>query len=139
MTIPLDDFAPMVAADLGPLMETYPGGTPTLPEGLERLAEEPLSNGAMTAVPWEYTGTAAVRLRGEGQPNREVTIRGVTIVEGEGENAVFRRYVDWAEVWAQLGRSSGRGESDDPTQQTANPIVFLDPTGTPIDGSPLGD
>jgi hypothetical protein len=139
MTIPLEDFAPLVAADLGPLVATYPGGVPTLPEGLERLAEEPLTNGTVTAVPWEYTGFTEERLRGQEQQPREVTVRGVTIVEGDGEEAVFRRYVDWAEVWAQLGRSSGRGESDDPGQQAANPIVFLDPSGRPIDGSPLAD
>jgi hypothetical protein len=127
MPIPIAEFSPLVAEDLAPLEAAYPGGTANLPADLEDLAEQPLTNGVFTAVPWEYEAIVAVSRRGVPEDPRTVRIRGVTIVEEqEGEDAVFRRYVDWAGVWAQLGVSSGRGES-------GGSMSFLDPNGVEVD------
>ena len=85
-----------------------------LPDGLEELREVPLTSGPVHAVPWVYFGTATVSRRGVEGP-KDVVISGVTIVTDREDGRLFRRYVDWASVWAQLGVSSGRGED---TQQT---------------------
>ncbi len=120
---PLDDEGVFrqVEMDLAPLREAYPGGELFLPDGLEGLIEEPLSNAVASAVPWVYvTTTTQVRLRGD-PSTRTIEIHGLTIAQGDGDEAVFRRYVDWAGVWAQLGLSSGRGEFDDGEQHVLGP------------------
>jgi hypothetical protein len=118
-----------VDADLQPLREAYGEGELFLPDGLEDVADTPPSNGLTRVVPWEYKVTvgdiarAPARLRGVVE-ERTIVIRGVTLVQGEGEAAVCRRYVDWAAAWAQLGVSSGRGE--------AGVMRFVDPTGEEV-------
>jgi hypothetical protein len=103
-----------VRMDLAPLLEAYPDGEFFVPEGLEGLLDEPLANGVATAVPWVYVATTTTQVRLRGEPiSRTIEIHGVTITQGVGDDAVFRRYVDWAGVWAQLGISSGRGELPD--------------------------
>ena len=98
-------------------------GRLVLPDGLDELSRAPLSSGSIHAVPWEFHGIATVSRRGvEGQ--KDVIISGVTVVT-DGEPREFRRYVDWANVWAQLGVSSGRGEE---TEQ-----FTLGPDGQPLD------
>ena len=132
---PNDDGGPftLVDIDLAPLREQYPGGELFLPDGLDDLVEAPASNGFTTAVPWQYTAPATVSQRGVEIPKLQtITIRGVTLVQGEGDQAQFRRYINWAEVWAQLGTSGGvRGEFD-----KDEPQRFLDPDGREIDPPP---
>jgi hypothetical protein len=129
---PSDDGGPftLVESDLERLRETYPDGQLFLPDGLEDLLEAPASNGFTTAVPWQYVVTTAVFQRGR-PIAQEITIRGMTLVQGEGEQAQFRRYINWAEVWAQLGTSGVRGEFDED-----EPPSFLDPNGREIDPPP---
>lgn len=142
---PDDEIYTMVADDLGPLLEAFPDGTFGVPDGIfEEGAVMTLSNRppdspsdvtpTVHAVPWEYSATVGVRRRGEVVDPRVVTIRGVTIVDVSGG---FRRYVDWAEVWAQLGVSSGRGESDSRSRSRSDdqPVrdqVFLAPNGDDV-------
>ncbi len=110
VTEPGTPFA-LVAEDLAPLRAAYPDGELFVPDGLEGLIDEPLSNSVASLVPWEYVATVTISLRGEPAAERRIVIRGVTVIQGKGDDAVFRRYVDWATVWAQLGVSSGRGEA----------------------------
>ena len=67
-----------------------------------------------------------------------IVVRGVTIVTGTGDDAVFRRYVDWAGVWAQLGVSSGRGEIADTPQRLFGPDG-LGPDGEAVFPPPTPD
>ena len=77
-------------------------------------------------MPWVYvTTTTQVRLRGE-PLTRTIEIHGLTIAQGAGTDAVYRRYVDWAGVWAQLGLSSGRGELDEEQRVLGPDGVELD-------------
>ena len=106
-----------------PIPPAYDGRL-VLPDGLDELSRAPLSSGPIHALPWEYRGTAAVSRRGVAG-SKDVVISGVTVVTDRGEQREFRRYVDWASVWAQLGVSSGRGED---TEQ-----FTLGPDGQPLD------
>jgi hypothetical protein len=132
-----------VLEDLGPMIKAYaidPERTDPadnreslqLPEGFEELPDDPLTNenGTTHAVPWVFSGLAGARQRGEALEGRPVTIRGVTIVQTLADGTeVFRRYVDWAGVWAQLGRSTGRGE--EPVGRD-----FIAPDGSPLERDP---
>jgi hypothetical protein len=106
---PESDVFAGVREDLAPLADAYGPGTMFLPDGLEELSERPMSNGSIHAVPWEYHVGAPSSRRG-GEIRVDIVIRGVTIVHGAGPEATYRRYVDWAGAWAQLGISAGRGE-----------------------------
>ena len=98
---PSDDGGPftLVEDDLEPLVAEYPGGRLLLPDGLEDLRDAPASNGITTAVPWQYVVTTQVFQRGLPH-DREITIRGMTLVQGEGR----RRAVP---ALHQLGRGLG--------------------------------
>ena len=59
----------------------------------------------VTAVQWTYRCTHVKEYYGVVATKRPLTIRGVTIVEHEGatEEAMYYRYIDWLDVFAQLG------------------------------------
>lgn len=143
MQWPDDEKAAEVQQDLQPLFDMFPDGELSVPDGLfDEGAAAPLSNGTVHALPWEFVATAPVRRRGAEVDPRSFTIRGVTIVHDETQT--FRRYVDWAAVWAQLGISSGRGESDEraAVDETKDRLVrdqrFLDPSGVDVTEQLLG-
>jgi hypothetical protein len=69
----------------------------------EPFAGEPISNDTHTAIVWEYTGVHTEPINGIRPTRREVTVRGVTIVDHSGKEPAFHRYIDWAEVMGQLG------------------------------------
>lgn len=139
MQWPDDEVFALIGEDLQPLFAMFPDGVLSLPDDVFAEAEiATLSNGTLHATPWEFTATAAVRRRGDPVDPRTFTVRGVTVAELGVEPPVFRRYVDWAEVWAQLGMSSGRGESDSRSRTNrfnsleARDQFFLDPAGEDI-------
>jgi hypothetical protein len=136
---PDDEIFGLVQSDLQPLFELYPDAVLAVPDGVfEEGQSGPLSNGSAHAVPWELAATATVRRQGEEVEPRTFTIRGVTIVQTAQDRPLFSRYVDWAGVWAQLGVSSGRGESDARSRTNrlndaeARDQSFLDPSGADI-------
>jgi hypothetical protein len=145
-----DEIFSAIEHDLLPLIDAYPpdedeaGGDPEdeelrliahhnrlkLPDGLFPEDEIVRLSGAdIDAVPWEYTVPAApMNRRGRVDHTKPLTIRGTTITHPSRDSGeqVFRRYVDWAGVWAQLGVSAGRGE--DGEQQ-----LILGPDGVEIE------
>jgi hypothetical protein len=75
----------------------------------------PISNGTQTAVVWEYSVTHTGDFQGIRPTGREIVVRGVTIVDTSGDEPVYHRYIDWADVFAQLSLSTtGRPALDDP-------------------------
>jgi hypothetical protein len=101
----------IISEDLEPLREVYGPGELVLPHALEALQEGPLSQGDLFAAAWEFHGTAPVRQRGDAPTGQRVVIRGVTIVRTiSPESSVCHRYIDWADLWAQVGQSAGRAE-----------------------------
>ncbi|SRR6266508_2649911 len=66
---------------------------------------EPITNGRVTAVIWEYESEAF-------EFGKTVTVSGATFAEQVGDDAddpqswLFRRYIDWVGVMAQLGFSA---------------------------------
>ena len=143
MQWPDDEISGLIAEDLQPLFEQYPDGQLLVPDGVfDEEPAAPLSNGTVHALPWEFVATTPVQRQGLAREPRTFTIRGVTIFH-EGTET-FRRYVDWAGVWAQFGTSSGRGESDDRAlinqfnQLPARDQRLLDPTGADVTEQLLG-
>jgi hypothetical protein len=145
MPWPDDEIFGLVQEDLQPLFELYSDAVLAVPDGVfEEAPGGPLSNGNAHAVPWELAATATVRRGGEEIEPRTFLIRGVTIVQTAGDQPMFLRYVDWAGVWAQLGVSSGRGESDERSRTNLNNNApardqsFLDPSGNDVTEQLLG-
>lgn len=143
MQWPDDETSERIRQDLQPLFESFPDGQLLVPDGVfDEEPAAPLSNGTVHALPWEFVATNPVQRQGIAQDLRTFTIRGMTIVHDGTET--FRRYVDWAGVWAQLGKSSGRGESDDRAlfnqfnQLPAPDQRLLDPTGADVTELLLG-
>ena len=133
----VDDLKPLIVAypppDFDPENSPDDEASRAITLSRLRLPDElfsvPLTNDVAAAVPWEYVvDTAPVNLRGEVVAEKRITIRGVTLVHGPEDQRVFRRYVDWAGVWAQLGVSTGRGEAGDDQR-------FLAPNGEQLRGS----
>ena len=131
MAIPIDEGSEgvlgVIFRDLRPLFDAYPGGTADVPEDLEPLVSTRDLDDDPRVVGWRYTVPWTIRQRGVPAAEICLEVNGVTIVFGApdapDEELVLRRYVDWADVWAQLGVSSGRGELD--------PQVVLDPADLP--------
>ncbi len=119
----------VIFRDLQPLRDAYPDGTAIVPDDLESLVIAQDADDDPRVVGWLYSAPTAIFQRGKPAKEVMLEITGVTIVFGPpgapDEELVLRRYVDWADVWAQLGRSSGRGELD------PEPII-LDPTDLPL-------
>jgi hypothetical protein len=69
----------------------------------EPFTGEPIANETHTAIVWEYSGVHTEPINGIRPTQREVTVRGVTIVDHTGKEPAFHRYIDWAEVMGQLG------------------------------------
>jgi len=76
-----------------------------LAEGFEAVGDAPIADrdGAVAAVPWQWTGVHRGDLLGVPATNEVVTVRGVTLITGEEDNELLHRYIDWAEVLLQLG------------------------------------
>jgi hypothetical protein len=71
--------------------------------GFEPKAVGTLHSGGSYVVEWVYSGTNKPEFLGLGaKPKADVKICGVTIVEGAGADAKFRRYIDWASVYADF-------------------------------------
>jgi hypothetical protein len=75
-----------------------------------RIAEDfagqaPITNDAVEAVVWTWTGRDTVGFGGLKPTRTQVVVRGVTLIErGDGETGPrVYRYVDWSQVAAQLG------------------------------------
>jgi hypothetical protein len=68
-----------------------------------------LENDIASAVVWTFDGVHTQSpVRSDGSPILEPTglavrVAGVTVVTGDPGSREFRRYVDWADVYAQLG------------------------------------
>jgi hypothetical protein len=60
-------------------------------------------SGTAAYVEWVYDCTHTGVFQGLKPKGRELTIRGVTIVDDSSGSPVFKRYVDWSEVMTQLG------------------------------------
>jgi hypothetical protein len=67
------------------------------------MGEGPMTNGRFTAVPWTYACAHTGTFLGLEPTGREFEIHGVTIVVSDGDEPIFHRYIDWANVMANLG------------------------------------
>jgi hypothetical protein len=130
----------VIFQDLQPLFREYAGGFALIPDDLRSLVSLRNENDNPRIVGWEYRFDGAIHQRGKPKLEKEVVIAGLTIVHGDPngppEELVLRRYVDWADVWAQLGVSAGRGELDE-DQEVLDP-ENLPPAEEPGEGEPEG-
>ena len=60
------------------------------------------SDATKVVVPWTWSGRNA-GLFGLDATNREVVLRGITVVEEDGDGFLCRRYVDWLPAFEQAG------------------------------------
>jgi len=76
----------------------------------------PIANETQTAVVWEYAATHSGDFQGIRATGQPIVLRGVTIVEVvPDKEPVFHRYIDWADVFAQLNLSTtGRPAVEEP-------------------------
>ena len=72
---------------------------------LDALAgKAPATADDVTFVPWQYGGLHVGSFHGVAPTGRAVLIVGTTAVDvGRSEEPEFHRFVDWANVFAQLG------------------------------------
>jgi hypothetical protein len=59
--------------------------------------------GPFAAVVWEYHSVHTGPFQGVEATEQPVVIRGTTIVQRKGRQTTFHRYIDWADVFVQLG------------------------------------
>lgn len=65
---------------------------------------EPITNGTFTTVVWEYRARHADWFQGVPPTNRELTIRGTTIVDHRNDaKPLLHRYIDWLNVLYGIG------------------------------------
>jgi hypothetical protein len=63
-----------------------------------------LPAGAVTFVPWQFSCRHVGEFLGIEATGREATIVGATAIEYRGDSEpMFHRFIDWANVFAQLG------------------------------------
>jgi hypothetical protein len=85
-------FEPLSDGDDGPFLP---------PKSLRDI--DAITNGAHTAVAWEYRCRHVDWFNGAPPTGNEVTLRGTTIVDTSGDEATYRRYIDWLDLYVQLG------------------------------------
>ena len=106
--------------------EAYPGGIALVPDDLRgpRVAPERGRRPPRRRVGVPRSDGAIHRARQDRCWSGSVVIAGVTIVFGPpgapDEQLVLRRYVDWADVWAQLGRVSRAAASSTTDQDQSS-------------------
>ena len=106
-----DDVLAAVQADIDIVLgELFtPSGSfeiQDLPDGsavLPRSAEESSS----VAVLWTWSGVHDRPTQGITATGAEVSVEGVTIVSGRPGNRSYRRFIDWSDVWSQIGLGIG--------------------------------
>jgi hypothetical protein len=57
----------------------------------------------VSVLAWEWSVRHVGSLQGTPATGRELTLRGVTIVDGRGSEVLFSRYIDWLALYAELG------------------------------------
>jgi hypothetical protein len=96
----------VVAEGLGALVAPRGDGHGFVqPDGFESIGDEPIADeqDRVVAVPWEWRGVHVEALLGVASTQRDVVVRGVTLVTGEEGAELLHRYIDWADVLQQLG------------------------------------
>ena len=124
-----DDTVRQVIDDLAPaLKDVFPsdGFAFTPAPGLPSV----IRSGGAAVVAWEYRGDEQRNPLARSAPLRTVTLRGITVVVGEGEKALFHRYIDWAGVYDQLGMVPGRPDLGDESADAADADVVPGGGGT---------
>ena len=116
MTVPPDVYA-AVAADIRDGLSKYftLGSVRFLSPTAE--TDRPLSNGTAAAVAWEIDCVDDLEFPDLDPSLQSFVAEGVTIVSASNGTTMFQRYVDWNRIIGQLGESSHR-------RSTAEPTVF---------------
>jgi hypothetical protein len=75
-----------------------------LDEEFDAWRDDPFQSSDTTkvVVPWTWSGRNA-GLLGLDATNREVVLRGITVIEEDGDGFLCRRYVDWLPAFEQAG------------------------------------
>lgn len=85
------------------------GGFEGIFEGMDDLhavgvfADEEVGADGVSVLAWEWPVRHVGSLQGTPATGRELTLRGVTIVDGRGDEVLFSRYIDWLALYAELG------------------------------------
>jgi hypothetical protein len=56
-----------------------------------------------SVLAWEWTVQHVGPLQGTPATLKELTVRGVTVIDGSGPRLTFSRYIDWMGLYAQIG------------------------------------
>jgi hypothetical protein len=80
-------------------IQDLPDGSAVLP----RSDDESSS----VAVLWTWSGVHDRPTQGVTATGAEVSVEGVTIASGRPGDRSYRRFIDWSDVWSQIGLSIG--------------------------------
>jgi hypothetical protein len=92
-----------VANGLSPFFPEFDNGTDKGFYQEHRWNDEPLAGSDRWAFPWLWSGRHEVSFQGVVATNKIVTIRGTTVVDDHDKATVVERYIDWLDVFNQLG------------------------------------
>ena len=56
-----------------------------------------------SVLAWEWQVLHVGPLQGTPATLKELTVRGVTVIDGSGPRLMFSRYIDWMGLYAQMG------------------------------------
>ena len=75
-----------------------------LDDDFDAWRDDPFQSAESTkmVVPWTWSGRNA-GLFGLDATNRDVVVRGITVIEEDGDGFLCRRYVDWFPAFEQAG------------------------------------
>jgi hypothetical protein len=89
------------------------------------IGDAPLHRQKQTsAVAWRYYGIDDKGVNGLAPTKNEIVIRGVTVFapanDATGEGSLYHRYIDWLDVYAQLGLALGGRPVVDPLKSVVD-------------------
>lgn len=58
---------------------------------------------SVSVLAWEWPVRHVGSLQGTPATGRDLTVRGVTVIDGRGDELLFSRYIDWLALYAELG------------------------------------
>jgi hypothetical protein len=91
------------------IMEDLEAGFRGIFDALDRpspvgvFAETEVGADDVSVLAWEWRVRHVGSLQGTPATGREVTVRGVTVIDGRGSDPQFSRYIDWLALYAELG------------------------------------
>lgn len=100
-----DQFEALIAEDISAVMAEWGVTTGTVErlDGTQSFEAIELGSTFDYAMTWQFVGVHQGRFLGNAITGNEIRLTGVTMVQDDGGDGLFQRYMDWPSFLRQMG------------------------------------